>query len=102
MAMPKGYIFAELDIHDTALFYNEYMEQVMAPLRDYGAKFLAGSNAVDVIEGERNVRRIVLLEFDSLQRARDFYYSSAYQDVIGLRFRSAATELYMFEGTFAQ
>lgn len=95
----KGYIFAELDIHDEAVFHGDYMKAVKAPLERYGAIFLAATDHPIVVEGERQVKRIVLIEFDSIARAREFFYSKDYQDIIDLRFRSADTHLYMFEGS---
>jgi uncharacterized protein (DUF1330 family) len=94
----KGYIFAELDVHDEALFHGDYMTAVMAPLQKYGAVFLSATDHPVVLEGGRTVRRIVLIEFASLARADEFYHSPDYQDVIGLRLRSADTHLYLFEG----
>ncbi len=67
--------------------------------RKYGAIFLAGSDAPLVKEGDRNVKRVVLLEFESLQRAEEFYHSERYQAVIGFRFDSARSHLYIFEGS---
>lgn len=94
----KGYIFAELDITDDKHFYEEYMPRVHAPLEKYGAKFLIATDSPKVVEGDRVVKRIVFIEFDSPERAREFYDSKDYQDVIGYRFDSARTHLYMMDG----
>jgi uncharacterized protein (DUF1330 family) len=102
MATKKGYLFAELDIVDSAHFYNEYMPRVYPVLEEYGAVFLAGSDAPVVKEGDRNVKRVVLLEFESLQRAEEFYHSADYQAVIGYRLDSARSHLYIFEGSSPQ
>ena len=99
MSVKKAYLFAELDIEDAEYFYREYMSRVPAVLKEYGATFLAGSDEAFVKEGDRNVKRVVLLEFESLQRAQEFYQSSSYQAVIGHRFKSARTHLYIFEGS---
>lgn len=98
MSEKKGYLFAELDIVDDAQFYNEYMPRVYPVLKKYGAVFLAGSDAPVVKEGDRQVRRVVLLEFESLQRVEEFYHSVDYQGVIGYRLASAKSHLYVFEG----
>jgi uncharacterized protein (DUF1330 family) len=98
MATAKGYIFAELDITDHKYFYEEYMPRVKAPLEKYGAKFLIADDNPQVLEGERTVKRIVFIEFESFSRAKEFYHSKDYQDVIEYRFRSAATHLYMLQG----
>ena len=98
MTARKGYLFAELDVTDAAHFYDEYMPRVRPVLDAYGANFLAASDAPVVKEGGREVKRVVLLEFDSLQRAQEFYHSDDYQAVIGYRLNSARSHLYVFEG----
>ncbi len=99
MSTTKGYIFAELDVTDPEYFNTEYAPRVQPVLQKYGAKFLISGGAPDVREGDRVVKRIVFLEFDSPERAREFYDSRDYQDVIGYRFDSARAHLYLLEGT---
>ncbi len=99
MSHPKGYIFAELDVTDPRHFFDEYMPRVRPVLDKYQAKFLIATDTPKVIEGDRVVKRVVFIEFESPQRAHEFYYSKDYQDVIGYRFDSARTHLYMMDGT---
>lgn len=101
MSGSKGYLFAELDVLDAEHFYNVYMPSVRPVLKEYGAMFLAASDSPRVKEGDRTVKRVVLLEFESLGRAEEFYHSEAYQAVIGHRFQSARSHLYIFEGAAA-
>ncbi|QCP54301.1 DUF1330 domain-containing protein [Trinickia violacea] len=98
MEMSKGYIFAELDIKDSERFYSEYMPRVRPILEQYGATFLIAGGDPAVVEGDRNVKRVVLLEFETPQRAKDFYFSDAYQEIIGYRFESAGCHLYFLAG----
>ena len=93
----KGYLFAELTIHDHEVFYHEYMDKVRPMLESWGAKFLISTDSPEVIEGGRAVPRVILLEFASLQRARGFYYSEEYQSIIKLRFDSSTAHLYIME-----
>ena len=102
MANPKGYILAELDVTDAAYFPGEYMPRVRPVLDQYGAKFLIATDDPDVLEGDRVVKRVVFIEFESLARAQEFYHSKDYQDVIGYRFRSAQSHLYMMGGVADQ
>ena len=99
MPTPKGYIFAELEVSDQAYFNTEYAPRVQPVLAKYGAKFLVSGGAPAVREGDRSVKRVVLLEFESLERANEFYDSPDYQSVIGYRFDSASAHLYVLEGT---
>ncbi|WP_444756690.1 DUF1330 domain-containing protein [Pseudomonas sp. A014] len=95
----KGFIYAELLVTDSDYFYNEYMTRVGPVLDKWGAKFAIAGGEPEVLEGDRNVERVVLVEFESPERAREFYHSQDYQDVIGYRIRSAKTDLYLLEGT---
>lgn len=94
----KGYLFAELGVTDNELFYNEYVVKVRPILKAYGVRMLSATDNPDVIEGGRNVKRVILLEFDSMERLKEFYYSDAYQEVAQIRFKSAKTHLYLLEG----
>ena len=98
MTTQRGYLFAELDVTDARHFYDEYMPRVRPVLAQFGAKFLIGTDAPEVMEGERHVKRVVFIEFDSVARAREFYHSPQYQAVIGYRLDSANTHLYILDG----
>ncbi|MFM0351502.1 DUF1330 domain-containing protein [Paraburkholderia sp. RL17-347-BIC-D] len=94
----RGYLIAELDVFDEAVFYSEYMEKVGSVLESYGARFLVATDRPEVIEGDRKVKRVVLLEFETFERAKEFYFSEQYQEVAAFRFRSAHTHLCILEG----
>jgi len=99
MSATKGYIYAELNVTNPHYFNAEYAPRVQPVLQKYGAKFLIAGGNPQVREGERAVQRVVLLEFDSMTRAREFYDSPDYQAVISYRLDSAHTHLYLLEGT---
>ena len=94
----KGYIYAELDVHDASTFYDDYMVKVRPILEDYGAVFLIATNHPEVLEGGRVVKRVILLEFISPDRAREFFYSPAYQDIVNIRLKSSSAHLYLLDG----
>lgn len=102
MSDPKGYLYAELEVTDQAYFDAEYAPRVKPVLEKYGARFLVAGGNPEVREGDRNVKRVVFLEFESAQRARQFYDSQDYQDVIGYRLASANAHLYILEGAQTQ
>lgn len=95
----KGYIYAELVVTNPEDFYNEYMTRVGPVLEKWGATFAIAGGEPKVLEGDRAVERVVLVEFESPQKAHDFYHSPDYQAVIGYRTRSADSHLYLLEGT---
>lgn len=99
MQNQKGYIFAELVVTNPEYFYSEYMTRVGPVLEKWGATFAIAGGEPQVLEGDRKVERIVLVEFDSPQKAHEFYHSADYQAVIDYRFKSADTHLYLLQGT---
>ncbi|WP_371318091.1 DUF1330 domain-containing protein [Pseudomonas sp. PDM31] len=42
--------------------------------------------------------RVIFLEFSSVEKAREFYYSPKYEDIIDFRFRSSSAHLYILDG----
>ena len=94
----KGYLLAELTITDPSVFYEDYMTKVKPILKKFEAKFLVATDSPEVIEGERVVPRVIFLEFSSVEKAREFYYSPEYEDIIDFRFRSSSAHLYILDG----
>jgi uncharacterized protein (DUF1330 family) len=80
--MPKGYILITEDVHDPAGMaeYGKVASQAMA-----GATLLSFDQKAEVLEGEWHGTQTVLLEFDSVEAAREWYNSDAYQAAAKLR-----------------
>ena len=94
----KGYLWAELDIADPARFESEYSVHVRPLVARFGGRFLVVDDHPDVREGGRRVGRVVLLEFDSPERATEFYDSADYQAIIATRERWSTGHLYLARG----
>jgi uncharacterized protein (DUF1330 family) len=48
--------------------YTEYREQAPATIARYGGKYLARGGEVKVLEGDWDPQRLVILEFESMER----------------------------------
>jgi uncharacterized protein (DUF1330 family) len=99
LQMTKGYIFAEVNIHSVNAEWNEYSSKVQATLDAYGGVFLIRGGTQNVLEGTTDGGTIVVLEFDSIQRAEEWYASTAYQDILPLRLRNADARVMCLAGT---
>lgn len=95
--MAKGYILAEVDVTDPAV-YQQYSSQVLATVEAYGGRFLIRGGEPERLEGDRHPHRIVMLEFDSPARAREWYQSQQYQKILPLRLRAANSHLLVLTG----
>ncbi len=96
-----GYIVAEVTVHD-AETYDQYVERSGPVLEKYGATLLAhafpSEGELIVKEGGRSFERLVIVQFESLDRVTEFYHSDDYQAVIGLRHDSATSHVYHLQG----
>jgi uncharacterized protein (DUF1330 family) len=87
--MPKGYIIAELTVSDME-GYQEYRQKVPAVIAAYGGRYLVRAGDSKVLEGDGPSGRMVVLEFDSPERALEWYNSPEYQAILPIRLRNAS------------
>ena len=86
--MPRGYFFGEFEITDPAA-YEAYRARVPDIISGHGGRILVRGGDPQPFDGTMPRRRFVIVEFDSPEAARNFYYSGAYQ--AALPFRSNAS-----------
>ncbi|MBM3368085.1 MAG: DUF1330 domain-containing protein [Betaproteobacteria bacterium] len=92
-----GYVIAEVDVHDAALF-EEYRKLVPATIAQYGGKYLVRGGATESREGGWAPKRMVMLEFPSAEQARKWYHSAEYAPALALRLKAATTRMVIVEG----
>ena len=92
-----GYVIAEVDVHDTALF-DEYRKLLPATIAKYGGKYLVRGGATDSKEGGWQPKRVVVLEFASADQARRWYHSPEYAPVLAMRLKAARSKMVIVEG----
>ena len=80
----SAYVIFDVDIRDPAR-YQEFMTGVKPALERAGARYLARGGPHKVYEGDWQPRRIVLLEFPSLQAWEDFYNGPTYRGLKSIR-----------------
>jgi uncharacterized protein (DUF1330 family) len=88
----SAYVIFDVDIRDPAR-YQEFMNGVKPALEKAGAKYLARGGAHKVYEGDWQPRRIVLLEFPSVEAWEKFYYGPVYQGLKGIRDECSSARL---------
>ena len=93
----KGYILAEIEVTDPET-YKQYMPLAAAAIAAFGGRYLVRGGEVQPLEGDYDPRRTVLIEFDSPEQARAFYYSAQYQEAVAIRRRCSRGRLVLFSG----
>ena len=92
-----AYIIVDIDIHDPEI-YEEYKRLAPASIAKYGGKYLTRGGKTEVLEGDWGPKRLVILHFESMQRAKDWLHSMEYEHPKKLRHRSARSNMILTEG----
>ncbi len=92
-----AYVVAEVEVTDPAA-YEDYRKLVPATVAKFGGKFLVRGGATEVKEGEWKPKRLVVLEFSSMDQARKWYHSPDYAPALALRLKAARSKVLMVEG----
>ncbi len=93
----SAYVIVDIEVHDPAI-YDEYRKVVAATLTRYGGKFLVRGGKINVLEGRWNPKRVVVLEFESAERARQWYDSEEYRAPKQLRMQASKGNIVLVEG----
>jgi uncharacterized protein (DUF1330 family) len=92
-----AYVIGEIEVtHPTA--YEEYKKAVGPVLQQFGGKFLARGGKVVPLEGGWNPKRLVIVEFASMQQALDWYNSPEYAPVKAMRQAASTGNQLIVEG----
>jgi len=92
-----AFVIVEIEVRDPEA-YESYKELVPASIEVYGGRFLARGGATGSLEGDWAPERIVVLEFPSLERARQWWKSPEYAPAKAIRMRAARTRMIVTEG----
>lgn len=95
--MPKGYVILTEAIKDQHGM-DGYGQASAPSLVQGGAAVLAVDTQPDVLEGEWHGDRTVVLEFESVEAARAWYTSAAYEKAKPLRQAAADSNVVLLSG----
>ena len=92
-----AYILARVEVTDWER-YREYTKATPAAISRYGGKFIVRGGEIVNLEGEPETRRLVVIEFPTLDRAKEFYNSAEYTAVKALRAGAAVGQFVAVNG----
>ncbi|WP_044368094.1 DUF1330 domain-containing protein [Streptomyces natalensis] len=94
----SAYVIADVQLTGDVGEVEQYRAGVQATLEPYGGRFLVRGGAYEVIEGDWQPGRIVVLEFPSAEAAHEWNDSAAYQAIAPLRTRNMDSKRLIVEG----
>ena len=92
-----AYIIVDISVTDPAR-YESYKPQAAATVAAFGGRYLARGGAVEVLEGDWQPGRLVILEFADVATARAWLESEAYREPRALRHATARSNMVLIEG----
>ena len=85
-----AYVIVDVEVLEPES-YQEYTRAVPASLEPFGGRFIVRGGAYETREGLWNPQHIVVFEFPSLEQAKAWHASPAYQAILPIRQRHART-----------
>ena len=92
-----GYIIVDVRVTDPEA-YEDYRAAVPATLAAYGGKFIVRGGRAETLEGDWEPNRVVVLEFESVEKAKAWWASAEYAAPKQLRQRTSVTRMIVVEG----
>ena len=105
-ATPPAYIIAEVEEDPSKVenptAFRKYVEEVPKSLAAFGARYVVRGGKVQTLEGDAPKGAVVVIRFDSIEKARGWYYSPTYEALKPLRQNSRKSRLLLVEGVVAK
>jgi uncharacterized protein (DUF1330 family) len=92
-----AYVILDIKVTDPQV-YEEYKKLSPAAVAAYGGKFLARGGKVETLEGDWAPQRLVVLEFESAARAKQWLESPEYSQAKKMRHQAAFTQMIVVDG----
>ena len=93
----SAYIIAEVEVTDPETF-EEYRKLVPPTIEAFGGRYVVRGGAIGSLEGGWEPKRMVVIEFDDVERARAWHGSDLYAPAKALREASSHTRMIVVEG----
>lgn len=94
--MPAYYV-AQINVTDPQK-YAEVQRRFPAVFQKYKARVLAADPDFQVLDGTFEASRVVILEFETAEELKRWYYSDEYQETVKLRREASNTNVVMVRG----
>jgi uncharacterized protein (DUF1330 family) len=92
-----AYVISDVEVLDPASMA-AYRSLAQAAIAKYGGRYIVRGGAIDVVEGDWAPKQIVIVEFPSLERAREWYRSAEYAEALKLRETALDRRLIFVDG----
>ena len=95
-----AYVIVDIDVHDSVR-YEEYKKLAAPTVALYGGKYIVRGGKTETVEGDWSPKRLVVLEFPTVERAKAWLNSPEYAPAREIRHATATSQMIIVEGASA-
>ena len=92
-----AYLIANVEIKDSERI-KEYLASTPEIFKKYSGRFLVRGGDIWIAEGKWNPERLVVVVFDTFEKAKEFWNSEEYKPLKELKQSSADTDMIIVDG----
>ena len=92
-----AYVIVDIEVTDPD-GYKEYAQMAPQTVMLYGGKYIARGGSNETLEGDWHAKRLVILEFPSVEQAKKWLNSPEYAPARALRHQYARSNMVVVEG----
>jgi uncharacterized protein (DUF1330 family) len=93
----KAYVISEVEARDRALF-EQYRTMAAPTIEQYGGRYIVRGGEAEAVEGGPPPKTMIIVEFPSMTRAREWYASREYAEALKVRRDALDRRLIFVEG----
>jgi uncharacterized protein (DUF1330 family) len=93
----SAYVISEVDVRDAAGF-EAYRTIAAKAIVQYGGRYLVRGGVAEVAEGGPPPKTLIVVEFPSMERLREWYVSPEYAEALKVRQTALDRRLIFIEG----
>jgi uncharacterized protein (DUF1330 family) len=97
-ATPPAYVVAEIDVTNVEPYDKEYVPPAAKAITDGGGRYIVRGGETAAYYGEPPKSRIAIMAFESMEKARAAFNSSAYKEAKKVGDKYAKFRVYAVEG----
>jgi len=92
-----AYLIADIEVTDAEAF-ERYRAGVPAVIKRFGGRYVVRGGAAQNLEGDWQPRRMVILEFPTMEKLKAFYDSDDYAELLAARLAATVSRTILVEG----
>ena len=92
-----AYVIADIEVHDPAKF-EDYKKLAGPCAAEFVGRYIVRGGSLEALEGAWAPKRLVVLEFPSVEKAKTWWDSASYSGPKAIRQASAKSKFVVVEG----